>query len=63
VPANLGNKFSDRRHIERSRILFACFEDPPRSSKLLNRVPVKRRCGQRRLLDELSSSFVCDIPV
>ncbi len=56
VPANLGTKFSDRRCIERSGILFACFEDPPSASKHLNRTPVKRRSGERRLLDELSSS-------
>jgi hypothetical protein len=45
VPANLGNKFSDRRRIKRSRILFACFEDPPRVSKSADRAPIKRGCG------------------
>ena len=42
--------------IERSGILFACFEHPPGSSKHLKRVPVKRYCGERCLLEELSSS-------
>jgi hypothetical protein len=55
VAGNLGSELPDRRRIERSRILFACFEDWPRSSKHLHRAPIKRRRGECRLLDELSS--------
>jgi hypothetical protein len=37
--------------------LFAFSEDPPPSTKQLHGAPVKRRRGERRPLDESSSSY------
>jgi hypothetical protein len=51
-----GGELADRRRIGRSRILFGCVEDAPRSGEGLDRAPVKSCCRQRGLLDELSSS-------
>jgi len=55
VAGNLGSELSDGRRIGSSN-LFARSPDPLRSSQHLHRTPVKRRCSERRLLDELSSS-------
>ncbi len=57
VAGNLGSELPDRRRIERSRILFACFDDSARSRKDLNWVPAKRGRGDRRLPDKPSSSI------
>jgi hypothetical protein len=56
LPANLGNKFSNRRRIGWSGIRFACFEHSPLPGKPLKGASAKGRCRECRLLDELSSS-------
>jgi hypothetical protein len=56
MPANLGNKFSDRRHIGRSGILFGCFEHSPRPGKRSHGASGESRSRERSLLEELSSS-------
>src|SRR5713226_6127222 len=55
MASNFSSELADHRRIDGSRVLFAGFEDWPRCHKRFNWAPANRRCGKRRLLDEVSS--------
>jgi hypothetical protein len=54
--ANLGSELSDHPRVDRGSILVTRFEDPRALGKRLDWMTASCCCGERRLLDELSSS-------